>query len=45
MTALAVVGNVAKLEKRILFVEVDAALLILLYAGGMWLLYTRGIGA
>jgi cation:H+ antiporter len=45
MTALAVVGNVAKLETRILFVEVDAALLILLYAGGMWLLYTRGIGA
>lgn len=39
MTCIALIGNVAKLEHRILFLEIDAALLILFYIGGMWLLY------
>ncbi len=43
MTAVALVGNLAKLEKRIWFIEVDALALLVLYIGGMWLLYQRGI--
>jgi cation:H+ antiporter len=44
MTGLALIGNVARIERRLFFVEVDAALLILVYFGGMWLLFARGIG-
>ena len=43
MTAVALVGNLAKLERRIWFIEVDALALLVLYIGGMWLLYQRGI--
>jgi len=43
MTAVALVGNLARLEKRIWFIEVDALALFVLYAAGMWLLYQRGM--
>ncbi len=44
MTALGLINNLARLERRILFVEVDALLLILLYFAGLYFLYARGIG-
>ncbi len=44
MTGMALVGNLARLEKRILWVELDALALALLYFAGMWFLYSRGAG-
>ncbi len=43
LTSLGLVGTVAQVERRILFVEVDAWLIILGYVGAMLLLYSRGI--
>ncbi len=43
MTVVGLVGNLAKLEKRFWFIEVDSLLLFILYFSGMWLLYQRGI--
>jgi cation:H+ antiporter len=45
MTAMGLVGNLARLERRIFFLELDALALILTYFGGLWLLYSRGVGA
>jgi cation:H+ antiporter len=42
MTGLGLIGNLARLERRLLFVELDALALILTYFGGMVLLYLRG---
>ncbi|HPC06319.1 MAG TPA: hypothetical protein PLI60_06320, partial [Anaerolineaceae bacterium] len=43
MTGMALIGNLARLERRVLFIELDALALVLVYFGGIWLLYTRGI--
>lgn len=44
ITGIALIGNVGKIERRIFgLFEIDALLIILLYLGGMWLLYARGI--
>jgi cation:H+ antiporter len=43
MTVVALISDLARLERKILFLEIDSALLILLYFGGLALLYTRGI--
>ena len=43
MTIIGLVGNLAKLEKRFWFIEVDSLLLMILYFSGMWLLYQRGM--
>ncbi|MEA4812306.1 MAG: hypothetical protein VB108_07025 [Anaerolineaceae bacterium] len=43
MTIFAVVGTLGRLERKIWFIEVDAMLLILLYLGGTYLLYARGM--
>jgi cation:H+ antiporter len=43
-TDLALVGNLARLERRLWFVELDALLIILSFIGGMALLYRRGVG-
>ncbi|MCA1954386.1 MAG: hypothetical protein LDL12_04470 [Anaerolinea sp.] len=43
MTGLGLIGNVAQFRRRLHFMEIDAALLFILYFAGMWLLYTRGI--
>ncbi len=43
LTSMALVGNVARLERRLLFIEVDALLIALTYSLGMWLLYSRGL--
>ena len=44
MTAVALVGNLARLERRIWFIEVDALALFIIYLSGMWLLYQKGLG-
>jgi cation:H+ antiporter len=44
MTGMALIGNLAKLERRVLWVELDALALILMYLGGMWFLFMRGAG-
>ena len=44
MTGMGLVGNLARLERRFLFIEIDALMLILTYIAGMWLLYSRGVG-
>jgi cation:H+ antiporter len=43
MTSIGLVGNLAKLERRLWFIEIDSLLLFLLYFSGMWLLYQRGV--
>jgi len=42
MTGMGLIGNLAKLEKRIWIFEIDALALILVYFAGLWLLYIRG---
>lgn len=44
LTAMGLIGNQARLERRIWLVEIDALLLVVGYFLGLWLLYTRGIG-
>ncbi len=44
LTSLGLIGNLARLERRVLFVELDALLLIVGYFAGLWFLYTRGVG-
>lgn len=43
MTSMALVGNLARIDKRIWFIEVDALFIALVHFGGLWLLYTRGV--
>jgi cation:H+ antiporter len=44
LTILALIGNIARVERRLGFVEADALLIMLVYFGGMYFLYTRGVG-
>jgi cation:H+ antiporter len=44
LTTLALIGNLARVERRLAFVEADALLIMLLYFGGMLFLFVRGIG-
>lgn len=44
LTCLGLIGNQARLERRIWLVETDALLLIVVYFAGVWLLYTWRIG-
>lgn len=41
MTGMGLIGNLARLERRVWFIEIDALLLILMYFGGLFLLYVR----
>lgn len=43
MTGMGLIGNLARLRRRIWFIEADALALVVLYLGGMYLLYLRGI--
>ncbi len=45
LTSLGLVGNIARMERRLWIVEADALLILLGYLFGMWFLYSRGIGA
>ena len=42
MTGLGLIGNLARLERKVFFIELDALILIVMYFGGLWLLYSRG---
>jgi len=44
LTTLGLIGNQTQSERRLLFVEIDALLIILVYAAGLWLLLARGVG-
>ncbi len=44
LTALGLIGNLSRLERRLFFLEFDALLILVGYGLGMWLLYVRGIG-
>ena len=44
LTTLGLIGNIARVERRILFLEVDALVILVVYFLGMWFLYARGIG-
>jgi cation:H+ antiporter len=44
LTSLGLIGNLARVERRILFVEVDALMILIGYGLGMYLLFIRGIG-
>ncbi len=44
LTSLGLIGNLARVERRLLFVEADALVIMLGYGAGVWLLYSRGIG-
>lgn len=41
---MGLIGNLARVERRLLFVEIDALLIILVYVAGLYLMYVRGIG-
>lgn len=44
LTVLALIGNIARVERRLIFVEADALLIMVVHLGGMYFLYSRGIG-
>jgi len=43
MTGMGLIGNLARLERKIGFIEVDALFLILTYFGGLWFLFNQGV--
>jgi cation:H+ antiporter len=43
LTSLGLIATVAQVERRVLFVELDALLIVLGYAGALLLLYSRGV--
>lgn len=45
LTTMALIGNIAKIERRLFFIEIDALAIFVVYFAGMAFLYTRGIGA
>ncbi|PID86840.1 MAG: hypothetical protein CSB13_02515 [Chloroflexi bacterium] len=44
LTNMALIGNLARVERRILFIEIDAVAIIVVYLLGLFFLYLRGIG-
>ena len=44
LTNMALVGNLARIERRVLFIELDTLATIIVYFLGMYLLFTLGIG-
>lgn len=44
LTNMALLGNLSRIERRILFFEVDALAIVIVYLLGMYLLYIRAIG-
>jgi cation:H+ antiporter len=45
LTSMALVGNLARVERKFLFIEIDTIATIVVYLLGMYLLFVRGIGA
>ncbi|MDO9085487.1 MAG: hypothetical protein Q7U53_04680 [Anaerolineaceae bacterium] len=44
MTLIALIGNQARLKRRLIFVELDATALVVTFILGMILIYNRGLG-
>lgn len=44
LTGIGQLGNLARVRRRFGLVEIEALLILLVYAGGMWLLHLRGLG-
>lgn len=44
LTIFGLIGNLARLERKILFLEIDALVLAISYFVGLWFLYNRGLG-
>ncbi|HNR01457.1 MAG TPA: hypothetical protein PKK59_02890 [Anaerolineaceae bacterium] len=44
MTVVGLVGNLARIEKRLWIIEIDSLALFIIYISGLWLLYQKGIG-
>jgi cation:H+ antiporter len=44
LTGLGLIGNLARVERRLLLVEADALTIMILYGAGLAFLYMRGIG-
>ena len=44
LTTMALMGNMARVERRFLFIELDSAAILVVYLLGMLLLFTKGIG-
>ena len=43
MTGMGLIGNLARIRRRFFIVELDSLVLLVMYAAGLWLLYSRGI--
>jgi cation:H+ antiporter len=43
LTSLGLIGNIARVERRLLFVEVDALLILPVNFLGMWFLYSQSV--
>jgi cation:H+ antiporter len=44
LTNMALVGNLARVERKFLFIEIDSVAIIIVYLLGMYLLFLRGVG-
>ena len=45
LTNMALLGNLARIERKLLFIELDAFAIVFVYASGMYLLFLQGIGS
>lgn len=43
LTSMALVGNLSRVERRLIFIEIDALLIMLVYILGLLTLYERGL--
>ena len=44
LTNMALIGNLARVERKFLFFELDSLVILLVYLLGMYLLFLRGVG-
>jgi hypothetical protein len=44
LTNMALLGNLSRLERKILFIEIDTLAIVVVYLLGLYLLFLRGIG-
>jgi cation:H+ antiporter len=44
LTNMALLGNLARIERKFLFIELDAFAIVFVYAAGMYLLFLQGLG-
>jgi cation:H+ antiporter len=44
LTNMALIGNLARVERKFLFFELDSLAILIIYLSGMYLLFLRGVG-